>query len=132
LCRALAEFLRAVNDRGTIVFDGIGPPDKRELMGIGGLEIRFSGERADADTFIEGKLEQNTAPRRLMVVSSDWRLRNAATRRRAKSIPVDVFWSAMCKALDDRSKIVPEPREKQKGITESETDAWMRHFELDE
>lgn len=132
LCRYLADFLRAVRDRGTIVFDGIGPPDKRELMGIRGLEIRFSGDRSDADSYIEWKIEENTAPRRLVVVSSDRRLRTAATRRKAKSVPIDVFWPALCKAIESGSRIAPEPREKQKGITDRETERWLEYFELDE
>ena len=131
LCRYLADFLRAVRDRGTIIFDGIGPPDKRELMGIRGLEIRFSGEKSDADSCIERKIEENTAPKRLFVVSSDRRLRAAAARRKAKSVPVDVFWPTLCKALESGPKIAPEPREKQKGITDHETDAWMDYFDMD-
>lgn len=131
LCRYLADFLRAVRDRGTIVFDGIGPPDKRELMNIRGLEIRFSGDRTDADSYIEWKIEENTAPKRLVVVSSDRRLRAAAGRRKAKSVPVDIFWPALCKALERGPQIAPEPREKQKGITEREAELWMDYFEMD-
>ena len=131
LCRYLADFLRAVRDRGTIVFDGIGPPDKRELMGIRGLEIRFSGEKSDADSYIEWKIEENTAPKRLVVVSSDRRLRTAATRRKAKSVPVDIFWPALCKALESGPKIAPEPHEKRKGITDRETELWMDYFDLE-
>lgn len=130
LCRFIAEFLRLVRERGTIVFDGIGPPDKRELMGVKGLEIRFSGERLDADSVIEQKIDDNTAPRRLAVVSSDRRLRTAAAKRKAKSIPVDVFWSGLCKALENGAKIISEPREKQKGITALEAEAWMEYFKL--
>lgn len=132
LCRYLADFFKAVRDRGMIVFDGIGPPDKRELMGIRGLEIRFSGDKSDADSYIEWKIEENTAPRRLVVVSSDRRLRTAAARRKAKSVPVDVFWPALCKALDSGSRIVPEPHEKRKGITDRETELWMDYFDLDQ
>ena len=130
LCRYLADFLRAVRDRGTIVFDGVGPPDKRELMGIRGLDIRFSGDRSDADTVIEWIIEENTAPKRLVVVSSDRQLRTAATRRRAKSVPVDIFWPALCKTLENRPGTAPEPREKQKGVTELEADVWMDYFDL--
>lgn len=131
LCRYLADFLRAVRDRGTIIFDGIGPPDKRELMNIRGLEIRFSGEKTDADSCIEVKIEDNTAPKRLVVVSSDRRLRTAAVRRKAKSVPVDVFWPALCKALDSGPKIAPEPQEKRKGVTDREALLWMDYFDLD-
>ncbi len=129
LCHYLADFLRAVHDRGTIVFDGVGPPDKRELMGIKGLEIRFSGSNTDADTLIEWKIKENTAPRRLVVVSSDRRLRDAAGRRKAKSVPVDIFWPAMCRALESASKTVSEPREKQKGIADEQVDSWMDYFD---
>ncbi len=131
LCRYLADFLRVVKDRGTIVFDGIGPPDKRELMSVVGLEIHFSGTRSDADTVIEWKIEENTAPRRLAVVSSDRRLRSAAARRKCKSIPTDVFWPAMCKALEAASQTPAEPPEKRAGITAGEADVWMKLFELD-
>ena len=131
LCRHIADFLRTVKDRGMIVFDGIGPPDKRELRGVRGLEIRFSGEKSDADTYIEWKIKENTAPRRLIVVSSDRRLRDAAGRRKAKSIPVDVFWPAMCRALENVSRTVSEPREKQKGIAAEQVDSWMDYFNAD-
>lgn len=132
LCRYLADFLRTVRERGMIVFDGIGPPDKRELMSIRGLEIRFSGDRTDADSYIEWAIQDNTAPKRLVVVSSDRRLRAAATRRKAKSVPVDIFWPALCKTLERSAQAAPEPREKQKGITEREADLWMNYFNLDE
>ncbi len=130
LCRCVADFLRRVRDRGAIIFDGIGPPDKRELMGVKGVEVRFSGGRSDADSVIEQRIADNTAPKRLIVVSSDRRLRTAAARRKAKSVPVDVFWAGLCKALADGAKTVAEPREKQKGITELETDTWMEYFKL--
>ena len=131
LCRCLGQFLRAVNERGTIVFDGIGPPDKRQLMDIRGVEICFSGQRSDADSCIERKIEENTAPRRLVVVSSDRRLRTAAVRRKAKSVPVDEFWPILCRTLAALSQSPAEPREKRSGITDGETDAWMDVFDLD-
>ncbi len=131
LCRCLAEFLRVVNDRGRIVFDGIGPPDKRELLNIRGLDVSFSGHDSDADSVIERKIEQNTAPRRLVVVSSDRRLRAAAARRKAASMPVDVFWSALCKTLSRDAQKISEPREKREGITERQAEAWMDYFDLD-
>lgn len=130
LCRCVADFLRAVRQRGTVVFDGIGPPDKRELMGVKGLDICFSGERTDADTIIEQRIAASTAPKHLIVVSSDRRLRTAATRRKAKSVTVDVFWPGLCKTIENSDKLASEPREKQKGITELETEVWMEYFKF--
>jgi predicted RNA-binding protein with PIN domain len=83
LCRYLAEFLRKVHERGTIVFDGMRSADKRELLGVSGdWKFVFSGDRSDADSCIERIIEENTAPKRLVVVSSDRRLRTAAVRRK--------------------------------------------------
>ncbi|MCK4914391.1 MAG: NYN domain-containing protein, partial [Planctomycetes bacterium] len=83
LCRILGEYLTVVSETGQIIFDGIGPPDKTGFDNIRNLEVFFSGQSLEADDVIEDKLKLNTAPKRLMVVSSDRRLRKAAMARKA-------------------------------------------------
>lgn len=132
MCRVIADFLRCVQDRGHIVFDGIGPPDKRELGGIGGVEVYFSGERYEADDIIEQKILDNTAPKSLVVVSSDNRLRRAAAKRKATAIRADAFWAYMCEQLEKQAnRPAPEPSEKRNGVTEREADLWLDYFDLD-
>lgn len=119
LCRTVAEFLRIVQSRGHMVFDGMGPPDKRPLGGIRGLEVYFSGENLEADDIIEDKIADNTAPKSLVVVSSDRRLRDAAKRRKAVSITSDEFWVFLMTQFEKAEKRpAPEPREKRGGITD--------------
>ena len=80
LCRALERYFAQVGEAGEIVFDGAGPADRSAFDGVGHLEVVFSGYQSDADTVIEEKVQANTAPCLLTVVSSDRRLRQAAPR----------------------------------------------------
>ena len=92
LCRVLGAYLKAVKEKGQIVFDGVGPPDKSGFDNIRNLEVVFTGRATDADTVIEDKIRASTAPKRLTIVSSDQRLRKATRARRAVLIKSDMFW----------------------------------------
>jgi len=131
LCRSISEYLVRVRDRGAVVFDGMGPPDKDGLGGLKNMEVYFSGLHTDADTIIEEKIFDNTAPKSLTIVSSDRRLRDAALKRKALSIPSDVFWRLLIQELDKKVP-TPEPKEKRHGITELEADQWMNLFDIDD
>ncbi len=133
MCRIISDFLRCMRDHGHIVFDGIGPPDKRELGGIHGVEVYFSGENLEADDIIEQKILDNSAPKSLVVVSSDNRLRRAAAKRKATAIRAEPFWAFMCEQLEKQAnRPAPEPSQKRNGITEHEADLWMDAFGMDE
>lgn len=132
LCQIVSDFLRCVRDRGQIVFDGLGPPDKRELGGIRGVEVYFSGEHAEADGVIEQKILDNSAPKSLVVVSSDNRIRKAAAKRKATAVRAEPFWIYLCEQLEKQAnRPAPEPFEKRHGITDRETDLWMDEFDID-
>lgn len=130
LCRILSEYIRIKRSRGQIVFDGIGPPDRSVLCGYGNLEVFFSGQRYEADDVIEEKIEDNSAPKSLIVVSSDRRIRAAANSRKAVAVRSDLFFDDVIKVLD-RAKISPEPDQKRQGLTEAEADEWMDIFGMD-
>ncbi len=130
LCHALGRYLKFLNETGVLVFDGIGPPDKRPFESIVCLEVLFSGQRKEADDIIEDKIKANTAPKRLTVVSSDRRVRKAANARKAISIKSENFWENIKKQLS-RKKTIKEPMEKRHGLSESETDQWLRFFDVD-
>lgn len=132
MCQVLGRYLRASNDTGIVVFDGIGPPDKIGFSGIANLQVLFSGTRSDADTVIEHKIKASTAPKRLIVVSSDRKLRDAARARKAVTIKSDDFWVEAVKFLDRKKKNKVEPREKFSGLTESETEQWLKLFDLEQ
>jgi uncharacterized protein len=129
LCRIISEYLRQISEKGEVVFDGTGPRDKGGFDNISNLEVFFSGLRSDADTVIEDKIKASTAPRRLTIVSSDRRLRDAARRRKATVAKSQVFWDNVQKQLSRKTR-VKEPREKREGLTESETERWLEIFDL--
>ncbi len=131
LCRLLCQYLGRIGDRGHIYFDGIGPPDKTELGGLAGLEVYFSGTEKEADDLIEEKISDNTAPRRLIVVSDDRRIRKAAQQKKAVSVRCEPFWM-MIQNLLGRGTLTREPKEKRTGISQLETDQWMDFFGIDD
>ena len=132
MCRAISDYLSSVRDHGHVVFDGIGPPDKAAFGGIPGLEVYFSGASCEADDIIEDKIFDNTAPKSLVVVSSDRRIRQAAAKRKAIDVPADLFWQTLLARLEKQAnRPAPEPMEKRLGLTEREADLWIDLFDLD-
>ena len=131
LCHIIGSYLTLTGQKGEIIFDGIGPPDKSGFDGISNLEVFFAGARTDTDTVIEDKIIANSAPRRLRVVSSDRRLRKAARARKATSIKSEAFWNNIQKQLS-RKKPVKEPSAKRQGLSDSETRKWLDIFGLEE
>ncbi|MHC4159544.1 MAG: NYN domain-containing protein, partial [Planctomycetota bacterium] len=97
---------------------------------ISNLEVFFAGLGSDADTIIEDKIKANTAPRRLTVVSSDRRVQSAARARKATAVKSIIFWNDLCKRLSHRKKTPREPAAKREGLTESETEHWLKIFGL--
>lgn len=131
LCQIVGRYLKRIGEKGEIIFDGTGPHDKSGFDDISNLEVFFAGLATDADTVIEGKIKANTAPKRLMVVSSDRRVKDAARARKATAIKSEVFWNNLQKQLT-RKKTAKEPAAKRHGLSESETDQWLKFFGLDQ
>ena len=117
--------------RTTVVFDapaqGLGPAPP---MYVDEIQVLFAGGNGDADETIERLIRQNSAPRRLHVVSSDHRLQRAARRRRAKFFDSDVFLAKVLRRLSQQERAASaEPREKREGLSSaSEVEAWLRAF----
>ena len=131
LCQAISRYLKLIGEKGQIIFDGTGPPDKGGFDNISNLEVFFAGQGSDADTVIEDKIKINTAPRRLTVVSSDRRLRDAARARKATAVKSQVFWANLQKQLS-RKRTIKEPAAKRRGLNESETKQWLKFFGLEQ
>lgn len=131
LCRIISEYLKLTSEKGEIIFDGTGPRDKSGFDNLPNLEVFFAGLRSDADTVIEEKIKASTAPRRLTIVSSDRRLRDAARKRKAMLVKSQVFWDNLHKQLA-RKKTITEPISKRRGLSDGETDLWLKFFGLDQ
>ena len=66
----------------------------------------------------------------MTVISNDHRLIKAAKARKAVAVSADEFWEQLYKKLT-RKRREPEPQAKRTGITEGETDFWLKFFKLD-
>lgn len=132
LCVVLSRYFASTGEPGQVVFDGSGPSDRSEFDKIANPEIIFAGLNRDADSVIEERLKVSTAPRQLLVVSSDRRLRKAAAVRKAAALKSEEFWELVRKELGRRKPRKTEPEEKREGLSDSETDKWMEAFGLDQ
>lgn len=131
LCKTIGRYFSSIGDKGQIVFDGIGPPEKTAFAHMRNLEVIFTGPSIDADTIIENKIAADSAPKRLTIVSSDLRIVKAAKSRKCSAIKSLSFWKELQKQLK-RTKRANEPAGKRQGLSQSETDQWLKLFDLDE
>lgn len=119
--------------RTTIVFDA---GDRTVLPSppqmVHDVLVLFADEGGDADSTIERLIQQNSAPRRLCVVSSDHRLQRAARRRRARFEDSDAFLQRLANrsATEHRRRQQAEPATKRSGqLPPGEVEAWLRVFD---
>jgi hypothetical protein len=130
ICHIISRYLGITKNKGAIIFDGIGPRDKSVFNNVANLEVVFSGRNKEADDVIEKLVLINSAPRSMTVVSSDRRVKAAANRRKATAINSIDFWLEMLKIIDKKAKKKSEPAAKYLGISEAETEYWLRLFGL--
>ena len=98
----------AQRDRTTVIFDAKeAPADVAAVQKFAGITVVYS-VGSDADTMIEAMLESHSAPKQVLVVSSDHRLQKAASRRKAKSIDSEVFWERTVGDEDPAGKTAEE------------------------
>lgn len=121
--------------RTTVVFDA-GPHAPRGLprtWTYRGMTIRFATGYESADALIEELIQTDTAPRQLILVSSDHRLQRAARRRRATSVDSDRWYQETIRNRrsrhhiddDDTAKPVTRP-------SECEVARWVEQFATNE
>jgi hypothetical protein len=75
----------------------------------GPIRLIWSGVEREADDVIETLITKSTTPRRLVIISSDNRIRRAAKRRRCKHLASDQFLRTI---LDDLASGVPRSSER--------------------
>jgi predicted RNA-binding protein with PIN domain len=100
----------------TVVLDAKSPPADFDLeTNYKGLTLIFALGDEDADARIETLIAGHSVPRSLTVVSSDRRVRRAATRRKARSLTSDQYLDLLDRFRSDRR------REKAAGLPEATT-----------
>lgn len=130
LCLFIAGFMKIMKQQGVVVFDGVNPDKNSNFKGMSNLEVIFAGGGKDADSLIEKKIEYDTAPKRLFIVSNDRRIKNAARARGCSAVNSDKFWLDLQKAMKKKRNF--EPDEKRRGLDEAQTKYWMEYFDLEQ
>lgn len=103
LCRLISAG-RYASREITLVCDGHGKDFRR-----GTMHIVFAADSGDADSWIEDRLARDSAPRRILVVSSDRRVRRAADKAGAAVLSSATFLAQL--AIDlERKKPKSRPR----------------------
>ena len=123
----------------TVVFDASNPPfDLPARSRHKGLTVLYAINDEDADTLLERLIAENSAPKRLKVISSDRRVRQAATRRRATSITADDFWveidrlKSSPRRVETLEEVTPPPKSPppcDPRLTDNERAFWAAEFQ---
>jgi hypothetical protein len=93
------------------------------------MHVEFAPPGKEADDVIEDLIAGHSAPKRLLVVSSDHRLHKAARRRKAKVRDSDKFLDA-CESAAQRVSQVEEPLKERHSakLSPEEVAAWAAEF----
>jgi predicted RNA-binding protein with PIN domain len=134
LLNFLAESLDPEELSGTtVVFDAReAPPGLPRSVHHRGILVRFADPGADADQLIESLVQSDSAPRRLLVVSSDHRLHRAARRRRARAVDSDKWYAKILKRRIARARGTRPSAKPSDPPTEGEVHYWLRQFGLED
>jgi uncharacterized protein len=132
---ALLNFLAASLDPGevthtTVVFDARQAPwGLPRVVQHHGITVHFAAKYESADALIEELIKADSAPRRLVVVSSDHQIQRAARRRKAKAIDSDAWYAELLRARRARQETASEaPAQPPVPLLEEDVNYWIRQF----
>jgi len=120
----------------TVVFDASVPPGDFPLdANHRGLGVLFALGDENADARIEQIIAGHSNPKTLTVISSDRRIRQAAARRRTKTLTADEFWVLIDEFKERKARKSPDetrPRSPVGGLERQTTPAdsafWLETF----
>ncbi len=117
--------------RTTVVFDASQPRecDDAATAIFHGIRIEFAAGEDKADAWIEQQIRREPAPKQLVVVSTDHRIRAAAKRRGAESVESEEFLRRMAARRRQKPAAPDEPEEKPRAHAAADSEFWIREFE---
>ena len=115
----------------TVVFDAAAPPDGfPRQTSHKGIAVVFAVDDDSADERIIQLIAEHSAPKQLTVVTSDNRIRQAATRRKARVLTSDQFLVALDRRAHRPSSSPPaaEPERREQTLSAEDAAFWLREF----
>jgi predicted RNA-binding protein with PIN domain len=131
-----AALAQQASEPTTVVFDAsVHPGDFGLETSYRGLGVVFALGDESADARIERLIAADANPKTLTVVSSDRRIRQAAARRRARSVTAVEYWELIDELKERRSRragpggsSAPVPAELEREPAASESARWLEIF----
>lgn len=120
--------------RTTVVFDAQhAPHPNRTARHLRGMTVLFSPSGSEADDTIEELIRAHSAPQKLIVISSDHRLRRSARQRKAAWIDADSFLKELShrRAAEQEASTSRPPQRmgrRDQELTASELEEWLETF----
>jgi hypothetical protein len=114
----------------TLVCDGVAPPeDPAARRPDAAFTVLHSGAHVSADDLIARLVARSTAPRRLIVVSTDRAVAGNARRAGCRVLRSDAFLGQL---VDDAERPGQRPRtDRPTSVSSGQVEKWMRVFGLD-
>ena len=128
LLTELASLLDAdQRSRTVVVFDARGSGQSyRATMHRHGIRVEYPAAHFEADDRIETLIDENTAPKSLVVVSGDRRLHRAIERRRGRAENGPAF---VARLLREQADVPIEEEKPQPGrVSDREVREWTRRI----
>lgn len=131
----LIEASRYADRRTELICDGTPPAGKPGRARPGQrIRLRFAGSSTPgglADDLIAALIAKSTAPRRMLVVSSDQWIIRQARRRRCKTLSSQQFLSQLAADASTSELAKPEPaRPAKRPVGTSEVSKWLAYFRM--
>ena len=128
----------------TVVFDSaLRVSDLPNQVNHQGLQVHYATGHRDADELIIEFIQRHSAPKTLLIVSSDHQIQVAAKRRRARFVDSEVWYdqileqkksdsTVMASAVELKAASTLEAKASETGLSIEESEKWMAEFRIRE
>jgi len=119
--------------RITVVCDGVVKPHGPVRSPVDDVDLVYSGRDRTADDVIKAMIDDESAPRRLVVVSSDRQIQKAARRRRCRVLGSVEFIHRLARFDGGKNRAAPSTTEGNitAPLDEREVSHWLKQFGVD-